>query len=74
MAAFARKNDVRIPIVLADSTTVASFGVDAFPSLYVLDRSGRIRFRTTGGSDGLVDVLHDQIDLLLAEPFATKKE
>ncbi len=60
--------------VVHDSTSATpdAFGVTAYPTTVVIDRSGRMRFFDVGASPDYV-VLRDQLAALLAEERASKR-
>lgn len=64
---FVRERNFTLPVVLADSAMVENYGVNVFPTTFVLDRSGRIRFRNVGGGPALDEILSEQVESLLAE-------
>lgn len=64
---FVRDRKFTVPVVLADSAMVENYGVNLFPTTFVLDRSGQIRFRNTGGGPVFDEILREQIEVLLAE-------
>ena len=52
-----------------DDKVVSSFGVSGIPTKYILDRQGKIRFKTVGfngSSEGLVEELSGMIELARA--------
>lgn len=54
-----------------DDKVVSSFGVSGIPTKYILDRQGKIRFKTVGfngSSEGLVEELSGMIELARAQP------
>ena len=54
-----------------DDKVVSSFGVSGIPTKFVLDRAGKIRFKTVGfdgSADALVDELSSMIELARAQP------
>lgn len=54
-----------------DNKVVSSFGVAGIPTKYVVDRQGKIRFKTVGfdgSADALVDELSTMIELARAQP------
>jgi thiol-disulfide isomerase/thioredoxin len=54
------------PCVLdADRAAQIAYEVEGFPSLFVIDRSGKIRYKNVGVSDGVEQILSAQIDSLL---------
>ncbi|MBK6931323.1 MAG: TlpA family protein disulfide reductase [Saprospirales bacterium] len=54
-----------------EDQVVASFGVSGIPTKFILDKNGRIRFKSigySGSSETLVDELSAMIDLAKAQP------
>lgn len=45
---FIDKHDVQSPVMLGDRELAESLGVRAYPSLYVLNKEGKIKHRATG--------------------------
>jgi thiol-disulfide isomerase/thioredoxin len=50
-----------------------AFGIEAFPTVVIIDRAGTIRFVNQGYSSAVATILRAQIDSLLAEPIAPAK-
>jgi peroxiredoxin len=68
VASFGR--DQRIPYPLgrpASETTVSEYGADAIPTMVLVDKQGRIRWRQTGYSEDVERELTAQVDALLKE-------
>jgi len=47
---FSRDHDLTVPILLGTEDTGRDYHINAFPSIYILDREGRIRSRLIGYS------------------------
>ncbi len=54
---FVEKNDLRYPILLNDKTADSLYNVNAYPSLYVIDKGGKIVFTQLGFNETLSDTL-----------------
>lgn len=65
---FLKESGYTFPVVLDhERVAVNSYEVGAFPTLYLIDRTGRIRYRNVGLSDGIDEILEAQIESLVAE-------
>lgn len=61
-----KKREIKYPVVTDyDSNTWDSFGVNAWPTIVILDKQGRVRYRHVG--EGAYDVQERVIRTLLAE-------
>ena len=60
------KNGLTFPVVL-DHERVAqtAYDIEAFPTLFLIDKTGKIRFRNVGVEPNIEHVLADQIESLL---------
>lgn len=65
---FVDQNRFTFPVVLDHDYAVStSFSVQAFPSLYVIDKNGRIRYRNVGFHPQIDALMTAQIESLLEE-------
>ena len=66
---FVDHRHVTIPVLL-DESYAEQNGVDGLPTIFVVDRKGKIQFKTVGFGDGeqMVEELKQQIELLINEP------
>jgi len=63
---FMAKNGLSFPVVLDDQRTAqTSYDIEAFPTLFLIDKSGQIRFKNVGVTPGIEKVLADQIESLI---------
>jgi thiol-disulfide isomerase/thioredoxin len=66
--AFLAEQGLEFPVALDHDQSVGrSFGVSAYPTVFVVDRSGRIRFRNVGFTPRIDEIMTAQIESLLAE-------
>ncbi len=64
---FMKTNRYTFPVALDhEGVAVQAHGVESYPTVYVIDRTGKIRFRNLGYTDGISEILGAQIDALLA--------
>lgn len=60
------ENGYTFPVVLDhDSVAGQAFGIEAYPTVYLIDRTGQIRYRNVGVTPGIETILEDQIRSLL---------
>jgi peroxiredoxin len=65
---FMTDNKCTIPVAYDEGSAVSSkYGIEGIPTTYVIDREGRIQFKTVGFSNGndFVDDLTEQIAVLI---------
>jgi thiol-disulfide isomerase/thioredoxin len=63
---FLAANGYTFPVVVDhDQTAVTSYAVNGFPSVYLIDKTGQIRYRNIGFESKIGDVLSAQIDSLM---------
>ena len=48
-----------------DQVAVAAYEVNGFPTMYLIDKTGKIRYRNVGVSEGIETILQDQIESLM---------
>lgn len=66
-AEFMKANQYTFPVALdPDGVAVQAHGVNSYPTVYIIDRTGKIRFRNLGYTDGISEILEAQIEALLA--------
>lgn len=64
--AFAQQHQLRFPIWLDETqATAKSWHVFAYPTSYLIDRQGNLRYAITGGADWMDPSLHDKVSELL---------
>jgi thiol-disulfide isomerase/thioredoxin len=72
VTAFVRERKWRIPVVQDSAmVTATAYGVNAFPTTVVIDRTGRMRFRNVG-MDPRGLAVRDQLSVLLEEERAAR--
>jgi thiol-disulfide isomerase/thioredoxin len=63
---YVKKNGITFPSVIDPRQVVTNaYLVEGFPSAYVIDREGKIRFRNVGVADGIEHIIEAQIESLL---------
>jgi thiol-disulfide isomerase/thioredoxin len=63
---YLQKNNYSFPNVAdLDRVAVESYGITGFPTVFLVDRTGKIRYRNTGVSQDIETILSDQIESLL---------
>jgi len=63
---FVQSNNYSFPVVFDhDRSAVQSYAISAFPTVFMIDKSGRVRYRNVGVSQGIEDILTAQIESLL---------
>ena len=63
---YMRKNNFTFPVVIDPEQKASNgFGIQAFPTVFVIDASGRIRYRNVGVADEIEQILEAQIQSLL---------
>jgi peroxiredoxin len=67
--AFMREVEVDFPVLMdQDGRVSGEWGVFAFPSSFILDRQGRIRYSVNTAIEWDTDAIRNVIDTLRAEP------
>ena len=67
-SAFMKANGYTFPVAIdPEGVAVQAHGVESYPTVYVIDKTGKIRFRNLGYTDGIGEIMAAQIDALLAE-------
>jgi len=60
------KNKLSFPVVIdPEQKAVGSFGIQGFPTVFIIDATGRIRYRNVGVADEIEQILEAQIQSLL---------
>ena len=60
------KNGLTFPVVLDhERTAQTAYDIEAFPTVFLIDKTGKIRFRNVGVEPNIEHVLADQIESLL---------
>jgi thiol-disulfide isomerase/thioredoxin len=63
---FVTANKYTFPVLVdAGGRTVNSYSVESFPTVFIVDQKGMIRFRNIGFSEDIADILDAQINSLL---------
>jgi len=63
---FIEQNHYTFPVVLDhDRTATIAYQIEGFPTVFMIDKSGQIRYRNVGVSDGIEDILSAQVESLL---------
>jgi len=67
-SAFMKANGYTFPVAIdPEGVAVQAHGIESYPTVYVIDKTGKIRFRNLGYTDGISEIMAAQIDKLLAE-------
>jgi thiol-disulfide isomerase/thioredoxin len=67
-SAFMKANGYTFPVAIdPEGIAVQAHGIESYPTVYVIDKAGKIRFRNLGYTDGISEIMAAQIDKLLAE-------
>ena len=67
-SAFMKANGYTFPVAIdPEGIAVQAHGIESYPTVYVIDKKGKIRFRNLGYTDGISEIMAAQIDALLAE-------
>jgi len=60
------KYNYSFPVVLdTERTAQTAYGIEAFPTVFLIDKQGQIRYRNVGLANGIEQILTDQIESLL---------
>jgi len=63
---FMSNNKYSFPVVLDhERSAQMAYDIQGFPTVYLIDRTGKIRYQNVGVADGIEHILSDQIDSLL---------
>ena len=63
---YVTKNKFTFPVVLDPERQACSgYGISGFPTVFMVDKSGMIRYRNVGVAPGIEQILTDQIESLL---------
>jgi thiol-disulfide isomerase/thioredoxin/Flp pilus assembly protein TadD len=63
---FMGKNNYNFPVVLDhERSAQMAYDIQGFPTVYLIDRTGMIRYQNVGVADGIEHILADQIESLL---------
>ena len=63
---FMAKNSYTFPVIIDhDRVAVEAYQIEGFPTVYVIDPSGTIRYRNVGYDDGVEQILEAQIESLV---------
>lgn len=65
MPKFLEHNPIDYPIILVDKSVPKSYQVEAWPTMYIIDKSGKVAYSTIGYSDKLYSEMSSVIDELL---------
>jgi peroxiredoxin len=69
IAAFSAQHQLRFPIWRdEDQQTAKAWKVFAYPTSFLIDRKGQVRFALAGGADWTAASLVEQVDMLLTAP------
>lgn len=68
---FIDKYNYTFTVLDADAKVEADYGVEGYPTVYLIDRQGRVRFQHIGYGPGNEEKLEEEIKELLAEPVPT---
>jgi len=60
------QNKYTFPVVIDHNRqAVEPYGITGFPTVFIVDKTGQIRFKNVGVADGIETILQDQIDSLM---------
>ena len=60
------KNSLSFPVVLDnDRVAQTAYNIEGFPTVFLIDKTGTIRYRNVGVAQGIERILTDQIESLL---------
>ena len=63
---FMERNKYTFPVVIDhEQVAVGAYNVSGFPTMYMVDKNGNIRYRNIGVLEGIETIMQDQIDSLL---------
>jgi thiol-disulfide isomerase/thioredoxin len=63
---YMKNNHLTFPVVIdPDQTASGGFGIQAFPTVFVIDASGQIRYRNVGVAEEIEQILEAQIESLI---------
>jgi peroxiredoxin len=63
---YVMKNNYTFPVVLDhDRVASESYSISGFPTVFVIDKAGMIRYRNVGVEPGIETILTDQIESLM---------
>jgi thiol-disulfide isomerase/thioredoxin len=63
---FMERNKYTFPVVADhDQVATAAYNVSGFPTVYLVDKTGTIRYKNVGVTEGIETILQDQIESLL---------
>ena len=63
---YVNKSNFTFPVVLDHERQASeAFGINAFPTMYMVDKTGKIRYRNIGVAPGIEQIVTDQIESLL---------
>lgn len=62
---FLEHNPINYPIILVDRSVPENYRVEAWPTMYIIDKSGKVAYSTIGYSDKLYTEMSSVIDELL---------
>ena len=63
---FMAKNHYTFPVVIDhDKVAVESYAIEGFPTVYIIDPEGQIRYRNLGYEDGVEQVIEAQLESLM---------
>jgi thiol-disulfide isomerase/thioredoxin/predicted negative regulator of RcsB-dependent stress response len=64
---FVASNNYTFPVLVDHEFTAGeAYGIEAFPTVVVVDKTGRIRYRNEGFSPGIAEIIRAQVDSLLS--------
>ena len=65
---YMKANSFTFPVAIdPENVAVQAHKVESYPTVFIIDKTGKIRFRNLGYTDGISEILAAQIDKLLAE-------
>jgi thiol-disulfide isomerase/thioredoxin len=63
---FVTENKYTFPVIVDhDQIATTAYGITGFPTLFLIDKTGKIRYRNIGVTDGIETILQDQIESLM---------
>jgi len=63
---FVTKNKYTFPVIVDHEHVAAdAYGISGFPTVFLIDKTGTIRYKNVGVTDGIETIIRDQIESLL---------
>ncbi len=63
---YIERNKFTFPVILDhDHVATTAYGIEGFPTVFLIDKSGTIRYKNVGVAEGIETILQDQIESLM---------